>query len=55
MMLGSSGKEDHARYFAFVFSQIHVQQCYVKGQDSQANKNAQVLADRSTPTKDLPL
>jgi len=55
MMLGSSGKEDHAHNFAFVFSRVHVQQCYVKGQDSQANKNAQVLADRSTPTEDLQL
>jgi len=54
-MLESSGKQDHAHYFALVFSHIHVQQGYVKGQDTQANKNVQVLADRSTPTENLPL
>ena len=55
MMLGSSGKEDPARQFAFSFSHVNVQRGYVKGQDTQANKNIQVLADRSTPTEDLPL
>ena len=55
MMLGSSGKEHHAHYFAFVFSHVHVQQGYVKGQDTQTNENLQGLADRSTPTEDLPL
>jgi len=41
--------------FAFVFSHVHVERGYVKGQDTQANKNVQVLADRSMPTEDLPL
>jgi len=29
-MLGSSGKEDHANSFAFVFSKVHVKIGYAK-------------------------